>query len=738
MRCPRTFGAVSLAAWLAVSCAARAPRSGEHPPPSSPPASPTPAPAPPPEAKPHAYAYPAPMKGDVADDYHGTRVPDPYRGMDNAEDPATEAWVAAENALTRKLLDRPERGPIAKRLTELYDYAKLGVPLHRGRFYFYTMNSGLQNQAVCYVQERLTSTPRPLIDPNTLSPDGTLALTNTSPSHDGKLLGYALSQSGSDRQEIFVRDVATGKDRPDHLQWMKFSPITWTHDGKGFYYSHLPVPGTVPPGDEHYFPKLYYHRMGDAQDKDRLIFEKPTEKEVGVNSDISSDGRWLILYATKGASNKTEIQVVDLRKPGAKPAMVFKGYEYGYNVADVVDGRLYAWTDRDAPMGRMIAVDVGKLAPGSPADAPTIEVVPESKDKLVLGGIVDRKLVLDYLHNAATVLTVARLDGTRLDNIPLPGIGSVATITGEAPDKDMFFGFSSFTEPTTTYRYVLATKALTIVRKPRVPVDAARYETEQVWYPSKDGTKVSMFLVHKKGLAKDGNRPTLLYGYGGFAVAMTPAYSPLTYVLLEKDGIFAVANLRGGDEYGEDWHKAAIREKKQTVFDDFIAAAEWLVKSGWTSTPRLAIRGGSNGGLLVAAVEEQRPDLFGAVVCQVPVADMLRFHKFTLGRYWIAEYGNADLAEDFPFLYKYSPLQNVRDGVAYPPTLITTADTDDRVDPSHSKKFAARLQEADAGKNPILIRIETKAGHGAGKPTSKILEEAADIWTFVFWRLGLS
>jgi prolyl oligopeptidase len=725
----RVIPALGAALLFAASCA-------PPPKPAAPPPPPTATAIPPaPTPTPRAYAYPAAAKGTVVDDYHGTKVPDPYRWMDKADDPALVAWVDAENALTRKVLDRPERAAIEKRLTELYDYPKFGVPYHRGPYYFFSKNSGLQNQPVYYVQTGLTGKPRSLLDPNSLSADGTVAVTNTSPSRDGRLLGYALSKSGSDRQEIQVREVSTGKDLPDHLQWMKFSPITWTRDGKGFYYTHLPEPGTVPPGDEHYFPKLYYHRLGDPQEKDRLVFEKPGEKEVGISSDISWDGRWLILYATKGATNKTEIQVMDLSKPSPKPTLVFRGYENGFNVSDVVDGKLYAWTDRDAPMGRIVVVDLRKLKPGSMEEAPFHDVVPTSADKLNFGAIVDRKLVLSYLHNASTRLAVDNLDGRPVGDIALPSIGSVAGISGELPDREMFFSFASFTEPPTIFRYELQSKKLRVFQKPEVPVATTDYETEQVWYPSKDGTKVSMFLVHKKGLPKDGNRPTLLYAYGGFNIPMTPGYSALTYVFLEKGGLYAVANLRGGGEYGEDWHTAGMREKKQNVFDDFIAAGQWLVSSGWTKTPRLAIRGGSNGGLLVAAVEEQRPDLFGAVVCQVPVADMLRFQKFTLGRYWIAEYGNADVAGDFPFLYKYSPLQNVKDGAAYPATLITTADTDDRVDPSHGKKFAARMQAADAGVNPILLRIETKAGHGGGKPTSKILEEATDIWTFLFWRL---
>lgn len=727
------FAGLVLGVFLGSCSTLPPPKPATAPPPPS-----TATPAPPSTPTPRAYNYPAAAKGNVAEDYHGTQVADPYRWMDRADDAATVAWVDAENTLTQKLLNRPERAAIKARLTQLIDYPKVGIPRHRGKFYFFSKNSGLQNQSVYYMQEGLKGEPRVVIDPNTLSSDGTVALTRTSPSHDGRLLGYALSKSGSDRQEIFVRNLSAGKDLIDHLQWMKFSPIAWTHDGRGFYYSRLPQPGTVPAGEEHYFPKLYDHRLGDPQGKDRMVFEKPTEKEVGVSCFVSYDGRWLVLYASKGASNKTEVQVLDLRKPGAKPSMVFPGYEHAYNVADIVGDKLYASTDRDAPLGRVIAVDVAKLKPGSTREAPFRQIVPQAKDNLNFCEVVNRKLILSYLRNASTALAVHALSGKHENDIALPGIGTAGALSGEPDRKELFLSYTSYTQPPTNFRYDFARKSLVVFHKTEVPIDTSQYETEQVWYPSKDGTKVSMFLVHKKGLAKDGQRPTLLTAYGGFNIPSTPSYSASNYVLLEKGGLVAIANLRGGGEYGEKWHKAGMREKKQNVFDDFIAAAEWLISSGWTKTSRLAIRGGSNGGLLVAAVEEQRPELFGAVICQVPVADMLRFHKFTLGRYWISEYGNADVKEDFPFLYKYSPLQNVQDGVGYPSTLITTADTDDRVDPSHSKKLAARMQAADAGRNPILIRIETKAGHGGGKPTSKQIEESADIYTFLFWRLGVN
>jgi prolyl oligopeptidase len=683
-----------------------------------------------------AFAYPPAPEGDVVEDYHGTRVADPYRSLENPDDPTTIAWVDAENALTRTVLDRPERAPIKTRLTELYDYPRVGIPEKKGNRYFFFKNTGLQNQSVYYVQEGSKGAPRVLIDPNTMSDDGTIALANTSPSRDGKLLGYAVSKSGSDRQEIFVRDVTTGKDLPDKLVWVKFSGINWTPDGKGFFYTRYPETGSVPAGDEHYFPKLHYHRLGEPQEKDVMFFEKPTEKEVGVGGFVSYDGRWLVIRPGKGASDKTEVWALDLEKPGAKPVAVFTGFDNAYQVAEVVDGKLYARTDRDAPLGRIIAVDLNRL-PADNKDAPFTELVPQGKDTIQAAYIKNKKLVVRRLRNASTALEVRSLAGRLERAIELPGIGSVGGISGEADQKEMFLSFSSYTMPSTNYRYDFGTGKLVLFSKPQVKVDPSQYQTEQVWYPSKDGTKVSMFLVHKKGLKKDGNRPVYLTAYGGFNISSTPGFSSTRFVFLEKGGVVAIPNLRGGGEYGEAWHKGGMREKKQNVFDDFIAAAEWLIASGWTKPERLAIQGGSNGGLLVSAVALQRPDLYGAVVCQVPVADMLRYHKFTVGRYWIAEYGNSEVAGDFPFLYKYSPYHNVRDGVSYPATLVTTADTDDRVAPGHGKKLAARLQSAQMGDEPILLRVETRAGHGAGKPTSKILDEQADIWTFVFWRLGM-
>ncbi|MFN2385597.1 MAG: prolyl oligopeptidase family protein [Thermoanaerobaculia bacterium] len=725
---------VSAAVFPATGCAAR-PASTPPQASAAPPAAVvTPAAPAPPSSR---LEYPAAEATDFAEALHGNDVADPYRWLEKVDDPRTTAYVEAQNALTRSVLDRPERAAVQQRITELYDYPRIGLPKKAGKKYFFTKNTGLQNQSVYYVQEGLAGEPRVVLDPNALSEDGTVAVTYFSPTEDGSLIGYAISRSGSDRQEILVRDVATGRDLPDKLLWVKFSGISWTADRKGFYYTRYPEIGSVPAGDEHYFPKIHYHRLGEPQAKDRMIFEKPNEKEVGVGAFVSDDGRWLILQPAKGASDKAEVHALDLRRPGARPVLVLKGFEHAYDPIEVIGERLFLTTDRDAPMGRVIAVDLRRIARDSAGDARFVELVPAARDKLQGASIVNRKLVLRYLRNASTTVAVHGLDGKLENEIALPGVGTVGGVSGEPDEKEMFLSYVSFTEPPTTFRYDFDGRRLIVFHKTEVKLDPSGYETRQVWYPSKDGTKVSMFLTHRKGLVPDGNRPVYLYAYGGFNISQTPSFSATRYVFLERGGVIAIPNLRGGGEYGEDWHTAGMREKKQNVFDDFIAAAEWLIANKYTRRERLAIGGGSNGGLLVSAVMLQRPDLYGAVICQVPVADMLRYHRFTVGRYWIAEYGDPDMAGDFDFLMKYSPYHNVREGVEYPATLITTADTDDRVDPSHAKKLAARLQKATAGDEPILLRVETKAGHGAGKPTSKQIEEAADIYTFLFWRLGL-
>jgi prolyl oligopeptidase len=669
--------------------------------------------------------YPPARKANIVDNYHGVTIADPYRWLEDANSPETQTWVDAQNSLTRSMLTSPAGDDLVERLTTLYDFPRGSVPVKRGTRYLFSRNSGLQNQAVLYVQDGLNSAPRVLLDPNGLSADGTVALTAVEPNDDGSLIAYALSKSGSDQQEILVREVATSRDRSDRIAWVKFASIAWTKDGRGFYYTRFPPPGTVPAGDENYFNKVYYHRLGDPQSSDTLSFDRPDEREAVFEVAISHDDRWFVVTAFQGASDKSEVYVIDRQGPDAKPRPLFTGFRSAYLFVESHDGRLYFRTDDRAPLGRIIAVD-------PTADPPqTAEVVSEQRDTLSSVVLVHGTLVASYLHNASDQIRLFDPAGSPIGEIPLPGIGSVSELSGRPDDDELFLGFTSFTSPPASFRFRFATRTTVEFWRTELRFDPAAYETRQVWYPSKDGTNISMFLVHRKGMQQDGSHPVLLTGYGGFNTSLTPAFDPLIFPLLDRGGIYAVANLRGGGEYGESWHEAGMFERKQNVFDDFIAAAEWLVANRLTARRRLAIEGGSNGGLLTAAVMVQRPDLFGSVICRVPVADMLRYHLFTVGRFWISEYGSADDPKQFPYLLKYSPYHHVKDGVAYPPILITTADTDDRVSPGMAKKFAARLQAADGAPAPVLIRVETKAGHGAGKPVSKQIEEDADVLAFL-------
>jgi len=674
--------------------------------------------------------YPTARKSDTADDYHGVRVVDPYRWLEEPDSAETIGWVDAQNALTRARLHGTGRDALIARLTQLYDFPRTGVPFRRGGHYFYTHNTGLQDQPVLYAQEAPDGPRRVFIDPNSMNADGPVALTALAVNEGGTLAAYGLSHSGSDRQEIFIREVETGTDRPDRLRWVKFASIAWVRDGSGFYYTRFPEPGTVPPGDENYFNAVWYHRVGDPQDADRLIFAKPDERETVFGVEVSDDDRWAVFTAFQGSSDRSEVYLLDQHAHDAAPVAVFTGFGSAYAFIESAGDRLFFRTDKGAPRGRIVAID-----PAHPAVAP-LEIVPESADKLSSAFVIHHAIVAVYLHNASDMVRVFALDGTPAGAVALPAIGSLTGLNGRPDDSEMFIGFTSFVHPPASYRYDFRTGQLSAFAQAPTQVDPDHYETTQVWYPSKDGTSISMFLVHRKDLQRDGNRPVLLTGYGGFNISLTPAFDPANFVLLDKGGVYAVANLRGGGEYGETWHEAGMFGRKQNVFDDFIAAAEWLAANGVSRPGRIAIEGGSNGGLLTAAVMVQRPDLFGAVVCRVPVADMLRYHLFTVGRFWISEYGSADDPAQFPFLYKYSPLHNVVDGTTYPPILITTADTDDRVSPGMAKKFAARLQAA-GHPAPVLIRVETKAGHGAGKPLTKTIEEDADIFAFVFQSLGV-
>lgn len=690
-----------------------------------------------PAASGNAIEYPVTPATAQADTYHGVRVEDPYRFLEDARDPRTVAWTEQQNALTARQLDKPVRERIKSRLRELFDYARTTVPFERGGRYYFAKNEGLQNQSIYYVQDSLSGVPRVAIDPNLLSADGTVALTNFSPTKDGRLLGYGVSRGGSDRQELFVRDLATGKDLADKIEWAKFTSIDWAPDGKGFYYSKYPVPGTVPAGDEHYYPKLYYHRVGTPQSSDVVVYERPREREVSFGIDVTDDGRYVMLSAARGSAGENEVYLASLGDPAKLDFIpVFTGFEHLYVPEEIVGERMFLLTNENAPRGKVIAVDLKNFQQKT-------DIVPESADVLDSIGLIDGKIVAHYLHNASSLLKIFDLSGKPLGEIPLPGIGAVSGMTGGLSDREMFFGFQSYTTAPTNFRYDFATNRLEEIAKSTPKFDASQFETTQVWYPSRDGTRVSMFLSHRKGLKPGPQTPVFLYGYGGFQVSMTPAFNPVHYYFIEQGGIFAVANLRGGSEYGEEWHKAGMLDKKQNVFDDFAAAGEWLIANGYTSREKLAVSGRSNGGLLAAVMVTQRPDLFEAAVVQVPVIDMLRYHTFTVGRFWIPEYGSAEDPEQFKFLHAYSPLHNIRRGTKYPATLVTTADFDDRVDPGQAKKFAATLQRAQGGGEPILIRVETNAGHSSGsigasgKPVAKLIEEWADIWTFVFDQLNI-
>ncbi|HET6179900.1 MAG TPA: prolyl oligopeptidase family serine peptidase [Candidatus Sulfotelmatobacter sp.] len=681
-----------------------------------------------------ALTYPKAKTVDQVDDYHGTKVADPYRWLEDTDSADTHDWVEAENKLTFSYLDQiPYRGAIRDRLTKLWNYERFTVPEQQGGRYFYQHNNGLQNQNVLLVAESLNAEPRVLLDPNTLSSDGTVALAGSALSDDGKLMAYGTATSGSDWTEWHVRDVDTSQDLPDVIKWVKFSGASWTKDNKGFYYSRYDEPkeGTEMRGTN-YFQKLYYHRLGTAQAEDKLIYERPDNKEMGFAGGVTDDGHYLVISVWQGSAPKNRIYYKDLTQADSPVVKLLDAFDAQYQFVDN-DGPLF-WiqTDLEAPRGRLIAIDVRH-----PEKANWKTVVPQGVDKLESVGVVDNLFLVGYLKDARTEVRIHDLNGKFIRNVDLPGIGTANGFGGKRKDKETFYSFTSFTTPTAIYRYEPRAGKSSVFRQPKVDFDPTQYETKQVFYKSKDGTRVPMFLTYKKGLKLDGQNPTMLYAYGGFDISLTPGFSVPNLVWLEMGGIYAQPNLRGGGEYGEDWHLAGTKAKKQNVFDDFIAAAEWLIANKYTSTPKLAIRGGSNGGLLVGAVLTQRPDLFGATLPQVGVMDMLRFQKFTIGWAWTSDYGTSDNAEDFKWLYAYSPLHNLKAGTKYPPTLISTSDHDDRVVPGHSFKFAATMQADQAGSAPVLIRVQTKAGHGAGKPISKIIDETADSWGFVAHSLNM-
>ncbi len=678
--------------------------------------------------------YPQVKTVEHVDDYNGVKVADPYRWLEDLNSPETKAWVEAENQVTFAYLEQiPERVAIKDRLTTLWNFERYGVPDTKGGRYFYTKNDGLQNQSVLYWMDSLAGAPRMLLDPNKLSADGTVALTDAEPTEDGKLLAYSLATAGSDWQEFKVRDVATGKDLPDHIQWAKFSGISWTKDGKGFFYSRYdePTEQTKLSGAL-YFHKLYFHRLGTPQSEDVLIYERKDHKDWNFGGTVTDDGRYLIIDVREGTDTRNRVYYKDLSAKDAPVVKLLDAFDADYQFIDNDGPVFWFMTDNAAPRYRVIAVDTRK-----PQPANWKTVIPESEATLESVNVINSMFVARYLRDAHSQVRIFDLASKHLRDVELPGMGTVDGFRGQRKDKQTFYSFTSYTTPPTIYRYDMVTGRSELFRKPRLAFNPDDYETRQVFYTSKDGTRVPMFITAKKGLKLDGSNPTLLYGYGGFNISLTPTFSVAALVWMEMGGVYAVPNLRGGGEYGKQWHEAGMKLKKQNVFDDFLAAAEWLIANKYTSTPKLAISGGSNGGLLVGAAMTQRPDLFGAALPAVGVMDMLRFNKFTIGWAWTSDYGTPENPEEFKALYAYSPYHNIKKGTKYPATLVTTADHDDRVVPAHSFKFASALQAAQAGERPVLIRIETRAGHGAGKPTTKLIEEAADKWAFLVRELGM-
>ncbi len=681
------------------------------------------------------YEYPEAAKDKTMDDYFGTKVADPYRWLENVDSPETVAWIKKENTISLPYLEKlPSRGDFQERLTKLLKFERYSSPYWEGGRYIYEKNDGLQNQDVIYTVKDLDDTPQVVLDPNKLAEDGTISVSTTSLSSDGRFFAYGLESSGSDWNEIHVRDLQTDQDLPDLVRWVKFSGISWTKDNLGFFYTRYPSPSSASGQklESLHDPKIYYHRLGDSQDRDQLIYQRPDHPEWLLHASTSKNGRYLIITASENTVPKNGVYAMNLGDP-SHPKLdsplrpVFAQLDAQYESFSVVGDRLFLRTDKNAPKYKVIAVDLSHL------DQPVADdVIAESKDLLEQAEVVGGKLVLNYLVDAKNQLKIAALDGKAETEVPLPTLGSVNALSGDQDRPELFYSFDSFVFPAAIYRYDVSTGKNEVFRKPSVPISSDDYETEQIFYNSKDGTRVPMFIVHRKGIQLDGTNPVLLTGYGGFNISIKPSFSYSYFTWVEKGGVFAEPNLRGGGEYGQDWHQAGTKERKQNVFDDFIAAAETLITQNYTNPKHLGILGGSNGGLLVGACLTERPDLFGATVPAVGVLDMLRYQKFTIGSAWISDYGSSDNPADFKYLIKYSPLHNIHSGTCYPPTLITTGDHDDRVVPGHSFKFAATLQAAQSCDRPILIRVDTKAGHGGGKPIAKIIEERADQLAFLW------
>ncbi len=691
-----------------------------------------------------SITYPPSPVGDVVDNYHGRTVADPYRWLEDVESEQTEAWVAAQNEVTQSYLSKlPSRGPMRDRLEELWNYARTGLPVQRGGKYFFTHNDGLQNQSVLYVApaggsaDQVAKQRTVLIDPNTLSEDGTIALGSWHPSDDGQLLAYSIADGGSDWRTWRVRDVASGTDTDDVVRWSKFSGIAWTARRDGFYYARYAAPSE---GEEltgtNENQMLYRHRLGTPQSDDTLVYARPDEPQWGFSPTVTEDGRYLVIENWKGTQPKTQVFILDLQQDDAEVRQIISGFDADYQFFASIGSTLYFLTDLDAPRRRVIAIDVehaSDIAAGNTQGhrSQWQSIIAQTDDTLENVSLLGETIYASYLSDALSKVMRYTLAGKRIEDIELPGKGSVAGFGGRQDATETFFSFSNYVTPPSLHRVDVATGKSALWLQPQVPFDVNDYVTEQVFCTSKDGTRVPILITRHRDQRNDGNNRTLLYAYGGFNISLTPAYSPAIAAWLDSGGVYAVANLRGGGEYGSAWHEAGMRLNKQNVFDDFIAAAEHLIDTGITRREKLAIRGGSNGGLLVGAVMTQRPNLFAACLPAVGVMDMLRYHKFTIGWAWASEFGSSDEEDQIDNLLSYSPLHNLKSGTCYPATLITTADRDDRVVPGHSFKFAATLQAAQNCDKPVLIRIETRAGHGAGTPTSKKIDEYADLWAFL-------
>jgi prolyl oligopeptidase len=685
-----------------------------------------------------SLTYPQARKADTVDNYFGTKVADPYRWMEDLNSPELKQWIDAENAITFKYLGGlPLRDALKTRITELYNFPRMTTPRYVGRHWFYNRNSGLQRQSVVFTCETLSGPETIVIDPNQLWPDGATALSSMEPAPDGQHFAYGQSEGGSDWSTVHIRELTSGRQLPDEIKWVKFSGIAWTENGKGFFYGRYPEP---PPGraleaavrDK----KIYYHVLGTPQSADRLIYERKDEPMLFIDADTDETGRYLFVSTNKGTSNKNELFVKDLGNPltpdlDAPVRALYPGHTAAYDPLGVVDGVLYLLTDRGAPNKKVVSVPIGRPEIGN-----WKTVVPERRTSIESARLIAGRLAVNALVDVASEVQFYNLDGTAAGRIVPPGLGAINGPVGRYRRPEVFYTFTSPLYPSTVFRFDMATGESTPFEPPKLTFDPALYTTERVFFTSKDGTRVPMFITRRKDLQKDGANPTMLYGYGGFDIATMPTFRPDVPAWLERGGIWATANMRGGSEYGEAWHEAGMLEKKQHVFDDFIAAAEYLIREKYASPATLGIMGGSNGGLLVGAVMEQRPELFAAALPAVGVMDMLRYHKFTGGAAWATEYGSSVNATDFAYLYQYSPLHNIKPGTCYPATLVTTADHDDRVVPSHSFKFAATLQTAQGCDRPVLIRVETQASHGY-RPTDKRIAEVADQWAFALSNMKL-